>query len=590
VANGDRTVSRARWALQIALIAVGATLTATVYEPFYAGTGYLWRVLPFVPIAVLVCVVGARLRPIPATALGTLAFAAAAIELVSRDTLRHGLPTAATATASARALVGGWAAMLSVATPAGLITRLLMAPALATYLAVVVAAALAWRTSSVLAPVAPLIAAEIVALPIIANQPGTRWAEATALLVVLLLLVLARATPASAYRNGHRPRRAAAIRISAGVAMVAAAVVAGTAATGAQPYVRGGHRYDPRDLVRPPLHVQPVLNPLSGIAAQIATTPAPTLFTVSGAPTGMLMPTSVLDGFDGSGWHASGTYLVAGPALASGPTLPHSATVTARVAIADLDGPYLPVIGRPTLIESRLASGAEIGFDAASGVVVTDGVRLAGSAYTVTGLRGLRDPGLARAATADGSAGAVLTDIPTALDRLAGQITASTDGPYAAAAAIESYLRTMPYSPDAATGGSYGLLERMLVPAAPTDFAGDIGAHAAAFAVLAGAQGLPVRIAVGYRVPPPVDGVSAVTTANAYAWDQVFFQGYGWIDFDPTDTTRTAVVPQVPPIVPSTVPVDQSTGRPRRRPNRARPNHLGSRRPGTRRWRSSPIC
>jgi hypothetical protein len=59
--------------------------------------------------------------------------------------------------------------------------------------------------------------------------------------------------------------------------------------------------------------------------------------------------------------------------------------------------------------------------------------------------------------------------------------------------------------------------------------------YATAMAVLARELGIPARIAVGYQEGTlQEDGGYLVQTKNAHAWVEVFFEGYGWLQFEPT--------------------------------------------------------
>lgn len=59
--------------------------------------------------------------------------------------------------------------------------------------------------------------------------------------------------------------------------------------------------------------------------------------------------------------------------------------------------------------------------------------------------------------------------------------------------------------------------------------------YATAMAVLARELGIPARIAVGYQAGTlQEDGGYLVQTKNAHAWVEVFFEGYGWLQFEPT--------------------------------------------------------
>jgi transglutaminase-like putative cysteine protease len=59
--------------------------------------------------------------------------------------------------------------------------------------------------------------------------------------------------------------------------------------------------------------------------------------------------------------------------------------------------------------------------------------------------------------------------------------------------------------------------------------------YATAMAVLARELGIPARITVGYQAGTlQDDGTYLVQTKNAHAWVEVFFEGYGWLQFEPT--------------------------------------------------------
>jgi TgpA N-terminal domain/Transglutaminase-like superfamily/Domain of unknown function (DUF4129) len=58
---------------------------------------------------------------------------------------------------------------------------------------------------------------------------------------------------------------------------------------------------------------------------------------------------------------------------------------------------------------------------------------------------------------------------------------------------------------------------------------------AQAFAILARVLGIPARIAIGYTGGSPGPGKTwEVTTADAHAWPELYFYGYGWLRFEPT--------------------------------------------------------
>ncbi|MFN2271071.1 MAG: transglutaminase-like domain-containing protein [Anaerolineae bacterium] len=117
---------------------------------------------------------------------------------------------------------------------------------------------------------------------------------------------------------------------------------------------------------------------------------------------------------------------------------------------------------------------------------------------------------------------------------LARDLTATEPTPYDRAVAIETYLREYPYNLD--------------VPLPPTDVSdvadyflfelreGYCDYYATSMVVLARAAGLPARLTLGYAsgTYDPYNAVYRVTEADAHAWVEVYFPGYGWIDFEPT--------------------------------------------------------
>ncbi|MGO8959804.1 MAG: DUF3488 and DUF4129 domain-containing transglutaminase family protein [Streptosporangiaceae bacterium] len=81
-----------------------------------------------------------------------------------------------------------------------------------------------------------------------------------------------------------------------------------------------------------------------------------------------------------------------------------------------------------------------------------------------------------------------------------------------------------------------------------TDKRGVCRQFAWAFAVLARLMGIPSRISVGYTAGSysGPTGSWQVTTADAHAWPELYFPGYGWLRFEPTPTAHgqgTATVP-----------------------------------------------
>ena len=68
---------------------------------------------------------------------------------------------------------------------------------------------------------------------------------------------------------------------------------------------------------------------------------------------------------------------------------------------------------------------------------------------------------------------------------------------------------------------------------------------AGAFALMARTLGMPSRIVVGFLpgefTGDTVDGqrVAEVTTGQLHAWPEVYFEGVGWVAFEPTKSLGT---------------------------------------------------
>jgi transglutaminase-like putative cysteine protease len=104
--------------------------------------------------------------------------------------------------------------------------------------------------------------------------------------------------------------------------------------------------------------------------------------------------------------------------------------------------------------------------------------------------------------------------------------------PYDQARALERFLRQYPYS-----------LEVALPPAGsdPVDYflfdlqSGYCDYYASAMVVMARSLGLPARLATGFlQQPADAAGRQTIYMVNAHSWAEIYFAGYGWVEFEPT--------------------------------------------------------
>jgi transglutaminase-like putative cysteine protease len=141
--------------------------------------------------------------------------------------------------------------------------------------------------------------------------------------------------------------------------------------------------------------------------------------------------------------------------------------------------------------------------------------------------------------------------LPARVLSLAHDLTATALTPYDRTRAIEAYLRTFPYTLD------------LPVPPPGRDVVdyflfdlqrGYCDYYATAMVVLARAAGLPARLVTGYArgIYDAENSRYVVTEADAHSWVEVYFPGYGWVEFEPTAglpaIERPAeTIPVVPP-------------------------------------------
>ncbi|MBE5781865.1 MAG: transglutaminase domain-containing protein [Clostridiales bacterium] len=147
---------------------------------------------------------------------------------------------------------------------------------------------------------------------------------------------------------------------------------------------------------------------------------------------------------------------------------------------------------------------------------------------------------------------------------LAGQITWGAQTPYEKALRIQEYLQK-----------NYTYSLNVKDPPEGVDFAawfllgektGYCTYFATAMTVLCRSVGLPARYVTGFIAQPDESGAALVTGKNAHAWTEVYLNGFGWLDFDPTpgasgnrgneedNENGNGAQPTVPPASPSPSP------------------------------------
>ncbi|MCO4254393.1 transglutaminase family protein [Pseudarthrobacter cellobiosi] len=138
-------------------------------------------------------------------------------------------------------------------------------------------------------------------------------------------------------------------------------------------------------------------------------------------------------------------------------------------------------------------------------------------------------------------------NVPDIVRSTADTVTASSDTPFAKAMAIQKYLRSgeFTYSLQSPVQGGYDGNGLSVLADFLTQKSGYCIHYSSAMAVMARLEGIPSRIAVGYA--PGRSTGSTVSVAgqgalpeyevdarDAHAWPELYFQGLGWVPFEPT--------------------------------------------------------
>ncbi|KAA9379899.1 transglutaminase domain-containing protein [Microbispora cellulosiformans] len=126
--------------------------------------------------------------------------------------------------------------------------------------------------------------------------------------------------------------------------------------------------------------------------------------------------------------------------------------------------------------------------------------------------------------------------LPDGLDprvnALARRVTAGADTPYEKAVRLQEWFTRkggFTYSLRASGSGAEALSRFVL-----RDRTGYCEQFAGAMAAMARMAGIPARVSIGYTGGSKIDGKWTVRTHDAHAWPELYFDGVGWLRFEPT--------------------------------------------------------
>jgi hypothetical protein len=139
-----------------------------------------------------------------------------------------------------------------------------------------------------------------------------------------------------------------------------------------------------------------------------------------------------------------------------------------------------------------------------------------------------------------------MTDLPNSLpavfQRTARQVTKGATNDFDRAVLLQDWFRSdggFLYSTRPASGNGSSTLQRFIT----TDKVGYCEQFAAAMAVMARTLNIPARVAVGFLRASRDKDTYVFSSHDLHAWPELYFEGVGWIVFEPTPQDRTAAPP-----------------------------------------------
>ena len=245
---------------------------------------------------------------------------------------------------------------------------------------------------------------------------------------------------------------------------------------------------------------------------------------------------------------------------------------TTWITVSNLGSPWLPVPYPATRVTGLVGDWY---WEADALTFISPNRTANGEDYRVESLDVQPTPAQLEAAgttvpTGFGKYTALPSGLPAIITDTAAQVTAGAQSNYAKAVALQAYFRngTFGYSETAPETEGYDGTGMENVAKFLVAKNGYCVHFASAMAVMARTLGIPSRVAVGFLPGDPVgDKVQGrvnyqVTTKNVHSWPELYFDGVGWIRFEPTPgrgfvpsyaDAATPGVP-VPPVAPTTTP------------------------------------
>lgn len=378
--------------------------------------------------------------------------------------------------------------------------------------------------------------------------PGPVNLNALIPIVVLMFLATRRVTALAERRLSPQAERGGPAT-SAAVMLVAALVVGGAVA----PLIEG-----PRSQIIPGFGPAMSISPSLSLGDDLRQPRETDVLTISSdRTTPAYLRISTLNTFNGKTWIASpDTAAGSLGTLASTPTVDVAPDMrvteyTSAIIVKNLALDWLP-LPYPAVKVSGLTGEWQAGGDTRTARAADEETTAGNQTYTVLS-REVRPSAEQIRAAQTGAARypdlAILpAETPAVVSELATSVVAEATNDYDRLVALQTWFRSseFEYSLDAPVedgfdGDSMEAIDRFLEVRA-----GYCAHFAAAFTLMARSLDMPARIVVGFLPGESTDDVDddnqrifKVTSSQLHAWPEVYFEGIGWVPFEPTQSLGT---------------------------------------------------
>jgi transglutaminase-like putative cysteine protease len=531
--------------LGLAAVAALSVAMALAFGRVFTGRQATLELVAAALASVAIAAMFERRGLLLATIASLVGLAFAITWIVLPQTALYGLPAIQTLRAVGRSLefVGEQARVRVAPTPA--LPPLMLAAVTAVWTAAFASHALAIRAGSPLLAILPPIALAGFADTVL--EDGARPFYAIVLLAAALAVVFAdgvrRVRQWGPVWSGSRTRRlGTSVRGSRPVAF--AVIAAAVLVPGLLPGFRSGPLVD----FSTAGDEGAGLDPFVSIHAQLTDdAPVRDLFEVQTSDP-QYWRLLTLDEFDGQDWRSSDPDGSAGQTVSAPTVLPQAPgfnfpgdtpaaqNFTFRI-LTDFDNAHaLPMAQTP--VEITAGDLGDVRWDPTRGQAFTDGGLEAGLEYGISSrvivptaeqLDQVQD----LTALQYGRWTELPADLDPRIEEIANDWTRGEDSDYDKVLAIQRHFHTdgFRYDADVEVAEDADALLTFLTQTK----AGFCQQYATTMAVLVRELGLPARIAIGYQAGTARDdGTYLVQSKNAHAWVEVFFEGYGWLQFEPT--------------------------------------------------------